>query len=121
MGDWYILALPFTPLSHTYDPCEWVAKVLDEPYSLIVLSHLNVEGIVPGSETKEMPRGRDVWLPLGMLKQRKAQTIVLNGHYHKRRVTPEGIAGKDVIIPGSLGALSFGEENHEPGYLILEL
>ncbi len=120
IGGWHFLALPFTPLSHTYDPCEWVAKTMDESYPLVVLSHLNVEGIVPGSETKEMPRGRDVWLPLGMLKQRKAPTVILNGHYHNRRVTPEGLAGQDVIIPGSLGALTFGEEKHEPGYLFLE-
>lgn len=116
---WTLLALPYTPLSHTYDPAEYVKKTEDD-LPLLVLSHLGVDGIQPGEETKDMPRGRDVLLPLELLKQRTGPTLILQGHYHARRVTPEGLAGKDVIIPGSLVSLTFGEEKNEPGYLIVE-
>jgi DNA repair exonuclease SbcCD nuclease subunit len=118
---WKLLALPFTPLSHAYDPTEWCAKVINDPSPLVVMSHLSVDGIVAGEETKEMPRGRSILLPLGMLKARSAPTVILQGHYHDRHVTPEGLAGKDVIIPGSLARLTFGEEDNEPGFLHLEL
>lgn len=120
LGDgWNLLALPYTPLSHAYDPVEWAAHVQNDPTPLIVISHLMIEGIVAGEETTEMPRGRSVLLPLGMLTQRAGWTLILNGHYHQRRVTPEGLRGRDVVIPGSLGALTFSEENHQPGFLII--
>lgn len=115
-----VLALPFTPLSHAYDPVEWARQVVTRTEPLVVLSHLSVDGIVAGEETKEMPRGRSVLLPLEMLKARAAPTLILQGHYHERRVTPEGLAGKDVIIPGSLGSLTFGEERNRGGFLIVE-
>lgn len=120
LGDgWSLLALPFTPLSHAYDPVEWVTHVLNESYPLIVISHLTIEGIVEGEETTEMPRGRSVVLPLKMLTQRQSWTLVFSGHYHQRRVTPEGLRGKDVVIVGSLGSLTFSEEGHENGFLII--
>jgi len=119
--DWKFLALPFTALSHDYDPTEWVAKMLNDPTPFIVMSHLSVDGIVAGEETKEMPRGRNVLLPLGMLKARAGRTIILQGHFHERHITPESLRGKDVIIPGSLGRLNFGEEKNDPGFLHLEI
>lgn len=110
-----LLALPFTPTSHTYDPAEWAAKTLVDTMPLLVLSHLSVEGVQPGEETKEMARGRDVLLPLGILKQRKAPTLVCQGHYHRRQIFEDM-----VHIAGSLVRLTFGEEGNEPGYSVIE-
>jgi len=81
-----VLALPFTATSHAYDPAAFVRDALkradmrDKP--LIVLSHLNINGIVPGEETSDMPRGRDVFLPASLLVS--AATVVIQGHYHRR-------------------------------------
>lgn len=119
LGGWNLLALPYTPLSHAYDPVDYVAPLINDPAPLIVIGHLSIDGIVAGEETKEMPRGRTVLLPLGMLRARSARTIILNGHYHKRHLTPEGWDGKDVIIPGSLARLNFGEEHNDTGFLHL--
>ena len=115
-GDLFFVALPYTATSHGYDVRDFLAKHLtDQP--TVVLSHLAVEGIQPGEETKEMPRGREVLLPLDMLENPKH--LVLQGHYHKGQtfVSP---GGAQVHVVGSLARLTFGEEGNEPGYLIVE-
>lgn len=113
-----VLYLPFAPRSHAYDPEEWVRKCgerVGRGRMMVVLSHLNVEGIEPGSETSEMPRGREVFLPLSAIRRRWPRALVLNGHYHRRQ-TFQG-----VVIPGSLERLTFGEEHNSPGYLVVEV
>lgn len=79
----------------------------------VVLSHLNVSGVVPGDEA-DMPRGREVLLPEELAHERAK--LVLQGHYHRRQKTSLG-----TWIPGSLARLAFGEENNEPGFLAVEV
>jgi DNA repair exonuclease SbcCD nuclease subunit len=110
-----LLALPYTATSNPYDPVHFASNELDSQDTLIVLSHLNLSGITPGSETKEIPRGREVCLPFGMFRSRPGKTILLSGHYHERQ------RYENVEIVGSLVRLSFGEEGHTPGFLILEV
>jgi DNA repair exonuclease SbcCD nuclease subunit len=105
-----LLALPFTPSSHGYDVAEFVRDNLRP--GMVVLSHLVVPGITPGSETTEMPRGREVRLPVDLLKE----NLVLQGHFHKRQIF-EG----NIHVIGSLARLTFGEEQNEPGYLLVEV
>lgn len=110
-----MVALPFTPRSHAYDPVAFLEEVESHNGPVIVAGHLNIEGIGPGSETIDMPRGRDVFFPLAAVKKRFPKALMLNGHYHTRQ-TFNGI-----VIPGSLERLTFGEEKNEPGYLIVEV
>lgn len=122
-GDLAIVALPFVPRSHAYDPAEFVREVgvglgmpeVEEGASVLVLSHLNIEGIESGSETTDMPRGREVFLPLADIRKRWPDAVIVNGHYHKRQTF------NGVQIPGSLERLTFGEEANEPGFLIVEV
>ena len=109
-----IVALPFTARSHAYDPAVFVREVEVESTRVVVLSHLNIEGIESGSESSEMPRGREVFLPIGEIRKRWPKAIVVNGHYHKRQ-TFNGIE-----VTGSLERLTFGEQDNDPGFLVLE-
>lgn len=113
-----IVALPFTPASHAYDPEEFIREVkVPDTGRVIVIGHLNIEGIVPGSETDEMPRGREVFWPIEAIRNAPwfDRAICFGGHYHKRQVF-EGIN-----IPGSLARLTHGDERDDPGFLIAEL
>jgi DNA repair exonuclease SbcCD nuclease subunit len=114
----YIVGLPFTPRSHSYDPAEFINNSNlhnSDNLPIIVISHLNIEGIEPGSETKDFPRGRDVFLPLKEIRKKWPNALIFNGHYHRRQIF------KGVQIPGSIIPLTFGEENNETGYLICEV
>ena len=111
-----IICLPYAATSHGYDV---EASIADLSKGLarektIVAAHLNILGVVPGEETTEMPRGREVWLPVEAAK--RAASIVMNGHYHRKQRTKDG-----VWIPGSLARLTFGEEGNQPSFLVLEL
>jgi DNA repair exonuclease SbcCD nuclease subunit len=107
--------LPYTPVSHKYDPAEAAADCFVEAQQkrVVVLGHLMIPGVVPGEETTEMPRGREVLFPL---EQTSRAALRLNGHYHHRQTTAEGI-----VIPGSLCRFTFADENHEPGFLVIDL
>jgi DNA repair exonuclease SbcCD nuclease subunit len=112
-----VVALPFTARSHAYDPAEFIREVevdTTRPDRVVVLSHLNIEGIESGSETSEMPRGRDVFLPLAEIRKRWPDAVIVNGHYHKRQTF------KGIEVTGSLERLTFGEQENNPGFLILE-
>lgn len=119
-GDVYFLGLPFTPVSHPYDPAE-TARVFFDNLSpsarTIVLSHLSVPGVVAGEETHDMPRGREVLYPV--LETARA-TIRLQGHYHARQ-TVHLESGPPMYIPGSLARLTHGDEKHEPGFLVVNV
>lgn len=106
-----ILALPFTATAAAYDPVAFASEV--EGRDNITLGHLLVAGVLPGEETYEMPRGREIAFPMQEACSRSQ--LVLHGHYHRRQVTPEKI-----IIPGTLARLTFGEEANEPGFVIVE-
>lgn len=97
---------PYPATSASYDP-----RCLGQlEKGTHVFGHLMVAGIVPGEETSEMPRGRDVQLPVDLL----GGCHVFNGHYHRRVL--KGL----VQIPGTLARLTFGEGENEPGFFYVE-
>lgn len=113
-----ILALPYTPTSHTYDPAELVRAVhgTHGPIeSLVVVGHLNLDGMHPGSETKEMPRGRDVAWPLDALRECYPNALLIGGHYHRAQEF------KGVNIVGSPIRFTHGEEDHVPKAMVVEV
>jgi DNA repair exonuclease SbcCD nuclease subunit len=110
-----LIALPFTATGFGYDPAEEVRRMRSTtPAQTIVAAHLAVPGVEPGEETTELPRGREVVLPVADIRPH-ARTI-LNGHYHRQQRSPDG-----VWIPGSLARLTFCEERNHPGFLMLEI
>ena len=64
-----------------------------------------------------MPRGRDILLPTELLA--RPDVLVLQGHYHRQQVFHH--MGAVVHVVGSLARLTFSEQNHLPGYLIVEM
>lgn len=111
-----VLALPFTAAQHGYDVEATAAKLLGKrsKKDTIAVGHLHVPGVAPGEETTEMPRGREVILPVDALRPHVSK--IFNGHYHRQQRTESG-----VWIPGSLARLTFCEERHDPGYLVVEV
>lgn len=123
-----VLCLPFMPVSHAGD-IEMAAASLfptlnalghkiDTPPRVIVISHLTVPGVVAGEETKEMPRGREVIYPFASTKD---AVLRLQGHYHARQQFEPNDGGPPLIIPGSLARLTFGDEDHDPGFLVIDV
>jgi DNA repair exonuclease SbcCD nuclease subunit len=112
-----VIALPYTATSDAYNPAEYIQKL--EPRKTknptIVIGHLSIPGIVPGEETTEMPRGREVTFPREALREKFPHALLFNGHYHRRQ-RYDGIE-----IPGSLARLTFGEADHAPHYVIVEV
>jgi DNA repair exonuclease SbcCD nuclease subunit len=115
VGSLDVVALPFTATSHAYDPRTSTAKLAD---GRVVVSHLNVPGIIPGEEVTDMPRGRGIAFPFEETKGARAR---LQGHYHRQQSFDPGDGGPPIMIPGSLARLTFGEGAHVPSYFVLEL
>jgi hypothetical protein len=110
--------LPFTPRCATYDPAAYVRSLPNDAERVIVFGHLNVPGVVPASETHEMPRGRDVWFPTDAIREHfGGRALCFNGHYHS---TNDG-KKVGVGIPGTLARLTFGEQDNTPGCLLVDL
>jgi len=117
------LFFPFAPLSHNYTPIEaahsavlaFGAHGADPNRVKLVVSHLMLEGIGPGSETQDMPRGRDVFLPIDELREMFPKAIFVQGHYHRQQVY------RGVHVVGSLVRLTRGEIDNTPSFLILEM
>ena len=120
--------LPFVATCASYDPAKVVEQVAADAdlvaRKLVVLSHLNVQGAAPGSETTDMPRGRDVWLPVEAIDRAHATTgkpaLVLSGHYHQAQQLFVG-SGFPVHVVGSLARLRFDEAHNEPSFLLVEV
>lgn len=112
-----LIALPFSATSHAYDVeaaiVDAAARPNADPRKTIIASHLNIAGVLPGEESAEMARGREIWLPVETAT--KAAKHVVNGHYHRRQRTKDG-----VWIPGSLACFTFGEEGNQPSFLVLD-
>lgn len=107
--------LPFAATSHAYDVEDEVrTRKLGDRRDVVVVAHLTVPGVAPGEETTDMARGREVVLPTEACLEKGA--TVINGHYHRRQRTKEG-----VWIPGSLARLTFNEEGHHPSFLVLDV
>ncbi len=120
-NDRILIVLPFTPRSHSYEPAAYVRQLgakmpakLRQSAHIVVVGHLGLAGINPGSETNEMPRGREVLWPLEELAKWFPKATLVGGHYHKAQEY------KGVNIVGSLARLTHGEEKHEPSMLLLE-
>lgn len=111
----HVVALPFAATSHAYEPEKIIESTMPSKVPMIIIGHLNVAGVIPGEETNEMPRGREVMFPREAIRKHLPNAILFNGHYHRRQVHD------GVHIPGSLARLTFGEEQHHPGYLIVEV
>ncbi len=119
-----VLALPYPSATRPYSFDEVFASIPEaEPAHdpLLVLSHLSVPGVQLGEESHEMARGRDVNYPiervLGLMKKRGG--VMLQGHYHRRQSLNFG--ERWMHIPGSLAQLTFSEEHHRPGFLVIEV
>lgn len=115
-GNVTLVALPYVAAAAAYSPREFVESVpATRVGPVIVVGHLMIEGITAGSESVDMPRGRDVWFPREAVRERWPNAVCLNGHYHEAQ-TFEGI-----VIPGSLERLTHGEESNEPGFVVVDV
>jgi DNA repair exonuclease SbcCD nuclease subunit len=116
-----VVALPFAPRARAYDPEAFVrslTRLADR--RVLLVSHLSVPGIQPGEETAEMPRGREVLLPLAAVAQTLPRAVVVQHHYHRRQTyRPKG--GPTVHVVGSLARLTHGEEDHDPAIVLFEV
>jgi DNA repair exonuclease SbcCD nuclease subunit len=115
-GDLTIIGLPFTATTRGYDvkkAIETLGTQAEGPkHTRMCVAHLNIEGVVPGEESTEMPRGREVFLPVAEAKAIARHVVC--GHYHRQQLTED-----KVWIPGSLARLTFGEEGNVPSFLCM--
>jgi DNA repair exonuclease SbcCD nuclease subunit len=113
-----VLALPYAARTNTYDPIEIVGRSPSLVPSLnLIVGHLTVPSAERGSESDDFARGRDMIFPVEECRKRWGdRCILVNGHYHRKQITKDG-----VHIPGSLARLRHDEEQHEPGYLVIEV
>lgn len=126
VGRTNIVALPYAARARTYDPAEFIrescyglqeSKEIGDFTIPIVIGHLTVPSAERGSESDDFARGRDMIFPVEECRKRWGDRCMLvNGHYHRKQVTKDG-----VHIPGSLARLRHDEEQHEPGYLVIEV
>ena len=112
-----IVALPYPSRARAYDPAAFVESLsLPSDGPLLFVGHLSIAGIHPGSESGELARGREVFWPVDVIRRRFGdRAVCLGGHYHRAQT----FAG--VRIVGSLERLRFDEEDHEPGFLVVEV
>jgi hypothetical protein len=113
-----IVAFPFTASAFGYDAERWAADHVERGEPCITISHLSVPGIVPGEETTEMPRGREVTFPIARTSRAVAR---LQGHYHRAQDVDTRDGGAPIHVVGSPARLTFGEERNAPGFLVLEI
>jgi hypothetical protein len=111
-----LLFLPYAPLSHRYDPAQFVRSCgLMAATRFVVAGHATrIRGYDLGSEETDMARGRAMEFPIDEALALGPEVLLANGHYHSRYHDP-------VWTPGSLARLTHGEERHEPGWLVMEL
>ncbi len=89
-----------------------------EGKNAVVLSHLSLPGMHPGSED-EMPRGREVPFPVEYVK-RIGPAAVLQGHYHNQQRV--NVGGLQVDVVGAPVRFTFGERRDGPrGFLLVDL
>lgn len=118
----FVRCLPFTPNSAPYDPREVLRAPLEREShdAAIAVSHLTkVGGAQEGDETSEMPRGRGIEFPFDAVQDSPFSAII-QGHYHTRQVVRRPRC-PPMFVVGSMARLTHGEEEHEPGILVLEV
>ena len=118
VGNVRVVSFPYTARSHAYDPVEFLTRECSTPSKLddvptVVISHLMLEGIGPGSETIDMARGRDVFLPIKLVQHHFPNSLIFNGHYH----APQEFEG--VTVVGSLVRCRFDEAHNETGFVVV--
>jgi hypothetical protein len=123
-----LVYFPYTATSRSYDPEAFAREAAEQAEGwdrVLVASHLMIEGITPGSETTDMARGRDVFLPVQTLHDCFGERLtIVQGHYHQSQSFPFPLSGGGVQlvhIPGSLVRLTKGEIGNVPGYLKLDI
>lgn len=113
------LALPYVArAAYREEAFSEAVKGLSElgDFPLIVVGHMTVPGAVLGSESSDMPRGRELDLPLHELVKLRP-SLIAGGHYHRAQVTESNVA-----IPGSPFRFTFGERNDKKkGFTIVEI
>ena len=109
-----VLALPYSPRPYDADAAIRKAAKDAGTLPLFVFSHLMLPDMHLGSESAEMMRGKDRAFPLDAMREVKP-ALVVQGHYHRGQRTKDGIH-----VVGSLARLTFGEERHDPGYLLVD-
>jgi len=114
--DLSIVALPYPASCNSYDPVEFVESI-EVPLmnNVLVIGHLSMPGIIAGSESGELARGREYAWPVDAIKKRWPTAIMVGGHYHRSQTC------NGVIFPGSLERLGFDEESNDPGFITLEI
>lgn len=118
--DMLVIALPYTSMVNDYDSAEFMSSCANhyrdrsKRMPVLVIGHLHIEGMIPGSENIEMSRGRIVVWPIRMIMDLFPNAIVAGGHYHK------GDPSGKILIPGSLARLTFGESDNELGIIVVE-
>ncbi len=120
-GDFALGLLPYTAKTHHYDPSlaihEWsqnaIAGLCKPPD--VIIGHLDSITLQPGSETDGMARGRRLEWPLAELDRQFPNATLIGGHYHR------GQQKGPLHIVGAPARFTFGESDHEPGYLSVEL
>lgn len=122
-----LLALPYVAravertsgFAHVYEDAFVKAARFAEELPLVVIGHLTVPGALVGSETYDMPRGRDVDFPFEAVAALKP-AFVANGHYHKAQTVQAH--GLTIVIPGSPHRLTFGErDDTRKGFTVIEI
>ncbi len=88
---------------------------LENPHVDAVFGHLMLEGIGPGSETRDMPRGRNVFWPTEVIAECWPKALLVGGHYHVAQVFSR------VNVVGSLARLTRGEVGSTPQFLEIGL
>ncbi len=114
-----LVLLPHVARARHYDPAAFIEGIAEMPFPemFLVFGHLTVPSAERGSESDDFARGRDLVFPVEACRARWGdRTFLANGHYHRRQVTRD-----HVHIPGSLARLRHDEEQHEPGYLVIEV
>jgi len=109
--------LPYVSRTTAYDPDLMVRKLrttAGDDDLVVFGGHLQSAGAKLGSETHDMPRGRDVAWPMEAVKLFPKRRCY-GGHYHQRQKVGE------LTIVGSLERLSFGEESNRPGFMVVEI
>lgn len=114
-----ILCLPYPSVTRAYDPVLQVQLMAKgrgkSDRALVIAGHLTLQGLLPGSEATEMPKGREIAWPLATLRACFPGAPILAGHHHHSQVF-EG-----VHVIGSLGRLTFADAEHTPRWLEMEL
>jgi hypothetical protein len=120
-GEFPVMCFPYVARSRSYSPAQWVQEWTRTAPRLIV-GHLTKPSPVPtspspieGSETLEMPRGRDIPWPIEEIRARWPEVVVVGGHYHEAQFT------RTIHFPGNLARLTHGEEQNRPGFLVMDI